>query len=764
MKRRLALWFGVLAVVAPAWARAQVAPHRSVVALPSSNGRAAIAYDLATRRVNQFLEHPYRYPREGVSTRDFAFDAYPGVRIGTTGTWLTEVAPTVAERVTGTNIIHVRRELSGVTLDVYEFAPMTLAENAAVTLVKATRTAGSGPIDIYQLYNLHLGAGSPEPGTAAEDASWSTSRSAFYEYGPSNVAVGYATVVAAAATHHGITPQNPFAALTAGANLADNPGPGGPSNDVVAGLQSSLGDLAIGASAWAGFFVVLAPDAQAEPAVDRVRAWIAGRSPQQLHDDELAGWTSWRTAAPAGASVDERAQWDDAQAVLRMGQVQEPGTARGALLASVAPGKWNIAWVRDMAYATVALVRSGHLAEAKAAIEFQLGARAGLYQQYVGRPYAISITRYYGNGDEETDFNADGPNVEFDGFGLFLWSVDEYLRASSDSAALAAWWPELRDGVASVLVFLQEASGLIAKDSSIWEVHLNGQEEHFAYTTITAAAGLCGAADLAARVGDSARESEYRAAGQRAAAALVTRMRSPAGGIAQSVEALARGRGFLDAAALEAINLGLLDPAAATARATLAAVRTGLRPPSMRGFMRNDDGGQYDSQEWIFIDLRGSLAFARGGDAATASETLAWNVAQGRLNDGLLAELHDRVTANYAGEVPMVGFGAGAYVLALAERGQPARQACGRYASEPGGGDGGVGDAGGGGDAGGAADAGVDGGGGGGGDGCGCHAGGRGRGGAGAAAGALMVALLLGGLGLGRRMRGLRGPRQRRAR
>ena len=81
-----------------------------------------------------------------------------------------------------------------------------------------------------------------------------------------------------------------------------------------------------------------------------------------------------------------------------MGQVAETGGGAGQILASIAPGQWNIAWVRDMAYAVVGLVRSGHYAEAKAAIAFQMQAQVGGYQQYVGAPYQISVVRYYGNG------------------------------------------------------------------------------------------------------------------------------------------------------------------------------------------------------------------------------------------------------------------------------------------------------------------------------------------------------------------------------
>src|SRR5271165_4998929 len=181
--------------------------------------------------------------------------------------------------------------------------------------------------------------------------------------------------------------------------------------------------------------------------------------------DEIAGWQAWTTPPPSGASAIEAAVDLQAQVVLRMGQVQETGSGQGQILASVAPGQWNISWVRDMAYAVVGLVRSGHFAEAKAAIAFQLGAQVGGYESYVGAPYQISVVRYYGNGTEWSDSNADGPNIEFDGFGLFLWELDAYVAGTGDTASLATWWPLVKSKVADVLVGLQEPAGLIKPDS-----------------------------------------------------------------------------------------------------------------------------------------------------------------------------------------------------------------------------------------------------------------------------------------------------------
>lgn len=672
---------GALAAV-PVAARAAAPPHRSMGALPSANGLGTVVYDAKSLKVTQFLEHPYRYPREGVETRNFAFDAFPGLRVGAQRAWLNAVPARLIEYVPGTGIVHVARTFQGLEVDEFVFQPARLTENASVTLLKVKRVSGSGPVDAYHLSNFHLGAGSPVPGAGGEGAQYNAARDAFYEYGPSGVAFAHGAI--GGSTRHSMTPENPYSALLAGQDLANN-NTTTSSNDIVPGFQKSMGDLPVGQVAWAGWYSVLAADNDAQPAAERMRTWIAGRSAEALYTAEVADWAAWLKPTPRGSSETEAQLARQQQVVLRMGQVREPGKPGGQILASVAPGKWNITWVRDMAYSVAGLVRSGHLAEAKAALVFQLGADASRYESYVKKKYRISVVRYYGEGREETDFNEDGPNIEFDGFGLFLWTLDEYLRASGDQAWAASVWPLVRDEIAEVLTNLQEPTGLIAPDSSIWEVHWNGKQRRFAYTTITAAHGLCSAARVAERLGDAAAAARYRAAGQKARDAILRDLRAPDGTLGQSVEGLASGVKWLDAATVEAVNFGLIHPHKRTASQTLKSLRAVLVPASGRGLMRSNVGGWYDSQEWIFVDFRSALAMDYTRDKAGSAEFLAWNVAQGLENFLLLSELHDAASADYVGEAPMVGFGAGAYLLTLDNRGKAIEPTCGAFAEEPGG-------------------------------------------------------------------------------
>jgi GH15 family glucan-1,4-alpha-glucosidase len=317
-----------------------------------------------------------------------------------------------------------------------------------------------------------------------------------------------------------------------------------------------------------------------------------------------------------------------------------------------------------MAYATVGLVKSGHYTEARAALTYEMQATVGAYESYLagdygdaGVPYQISVCRYYGDGTEWSDSNTNGPNIEFDGFGLFLWALDQYVTASGDTSFLTTYWAStIKPKVADVLVHLQDPNGLISADSSIWEVHWDGQQRHFTYTTAAAANGLCSASRIATAAGDATDSSTYLTHGQMARDALVGYLRGPGGALGQSTEAIASGTAWLDASVIEAINWGLIDPAGPTAQATMSAMRANLQVADGEGFMRDQTGGSYDSQEWVFVDLRSARAFALGGSATFSTNLFTWNTQQSADNFGEISELYNPTTGDYEGSPPMVGF------------------------------------------------------------------------------------------------------------
>jgi MYXO-CTERM domain-containing protein len=679
-----------LAVVLLGAAHAGAQPHHSFDEMTSSNGYGAITYDLATRRLDGFFEHIYRYPTSDTTntqTRDFLYDAYFGIRVGTAATWLTEVPLDEAGYVEGTGILRTVQTYRGLRVETFYFAPWGLARPGLALVVRVTNPSGtaSGALSLFSIHNLHLGSGRPETGFDGEHISWDAAAGVYTETGPSGAAA--ACLALTAPSRHACSPNNPWDAVRAGSDLT-NTDDSGTVSDAVSGFQWDVGPLSAGAAVARGIVLGLDPAGGAAALAAAVRTFAAGRGEEALLGAEQDGWTSWHFDPPflAALSPAELAVWRQSVAVLRMAQVREPAPSLGQIVASLPPGQWNISWVRDASYAAVALVRSGHFTEARDALKFMLDAAADGYETYVGRPYRLSVTRYFGNGTEESDWNADGPNIEFDGFGLFLWALEELVTAWDDPW-WEPYWTAIREEIAGVLVALQDpATGLIAADSSIWEVHWNGRQKHYAYTSLAAARGLCAAAHLARRLGDTATAAAYESASLAVRDAVVEHLVDAGRSLAQSWEELTAGSGYRDAAVVEALNWGLVRPDGPIGNATLDSFLLHLRPPSGHGFFRNDDGGWYDNQEWVVIDLRAANAFRQNGRSSVADDLIAWITDQAGLNQNLIAELFEATTSNYAGAIPMVGFGAGAYILALADRASAtvASPCCGDWPLEPG--------------------------------------------------------------------------------
>jgi len=382
---------------------------------------------------------------------------------------------------------------------------------------------------------------------------------------------------------------------------------------------------------------------------------------------------------------------------MRMAQVREPNEdgrrPHGQILAALpkarpaaGEGIWNVAWVRDASYAIVGLARHGFLPEARAGLEFMLNATSGEYRQAVGVDYLISVCRYYGCGREETDYNHQGPNIEFDDFGLFLWAFSQTVLADPENDWWQEYWPLVRDLVADALVSLtQETTFLIAPDSSIWERHWNGNEKNFTYTSAMAVAGLCGAAELALLMDETDTSARYQETVSRLRRGLRDNLVDPAGVLAGSLQELRSGAGYLDLAAVEAINFGAFEPDDPVTTASLARWHQDFfdgTPNGNGGYYRNDDGDWYDLQEWCFVDLRMSVAYSITGQTQRRDALLAWVLAQSRENRYLMGELFCRgmvdcpQRGDYRGSVPMIGFGPGAYLIALDTRANPAAPAC----------------------------------------------------------------------------------------
>jgi GH15 family glucan-1,4-alpha-glucosidase len=180
-------------------------------------------------------------------------------------------------------------------------------------------------------------------------------------------------------------------------------------------------------------------------------------------------------------------------------------------------------------------------------------------------------------------------------------------------------------------------------------------------------AGLQAAATLADTLGD-ARAETYRDAAARIAAAIPVELLDAGGVLAGSKDELDAGDDYLDLAAVEAYNLGVLDARDETFDASLDAWDRDLAVASGNGYHRNDDGSDYDAHEWIVIDLRLAEALRRSCRPDDAAALEDWVTGQAIANNQILPELYDPDNADYAGPAPMLGFGSGAYVLAMNER------------------------------------------------------------------------------------------------
>ena len=493
-------------------------PQRTWNFLTSGNGLGFQVYDTSQNKIITFLDHPYRYVSAGPSPmsdgnprRNLVYDLYFGVRGGGTSGWLN--APTSAgspEYVDQTSIIHAPATLGSITADSYFFSPFDFAGNMVVGLLHAP-----GASDGFVLLNFHMGGTQYQPDVNGESLTAIPAQMAISETGPGGGAMVY---VPLSGVDHADC-QNVFGAVTAGQDLGSNQSCSG--SDVVPGFQQKLG-----ADGWMAVGIGFVENASdAATMAMQISAWGNGRTGDKLLADAQAEWTAWRKPPPAGTALcdDEHTKvWRQSEAVLRMGQVREPAiTGRkntGMMLASLPPGPWHTGWVRDGTYATVALARSGHFAEAKAALNFFLNAGpVGKYSSFVSnQTYRISVVRYFGSGEEEADYSGQStPNIEIDGWGLVMWAARQYVEASGDTAWLSSpttlgptVYQALVQGIAQPLEANLETNGIVKSDSGIWEVH-DANKKHFAFTTMAAARGFCDLAALAKKSGNAADASHY---------------------------------------------------------------------------------------------------------------------------------------------------------------------------------------------------------------------------------------------------------------
>jgi GH15 family glucan-1,4-alpha-glucosidase len=452
-----------------------------------------------------------------------------------------------------------------------------------------------------------------------------------------------------------------------------------------------------GSLSWA--LISLENDSELEQAATDFNRWRGGLGPGQLVKREIAELEQWRVK-PAVHFTDEQERhlWRQSEVMLRMAQSREPnrpdrsGNVRnnnGLIVAALPDGVYFTPWVRDMACALVAFVRMGHQAEARAGLLAYFNAQptGKMRAQTAGADYQISVVRYFGDGSEEPFFTEEGAtNIEFDDWGLALWVLGEYVRKFDDPHLLntatyrGLLYPSARDFVVKPLLANLESYGggeIVAADTSIWEEHQK-DKKHFAWSTAMAIVGLKNFAEIARRAGDeSARTNALAHVAQlrKGFAAAFIREGKLHGTLEPGM------KNDIDGALLAIINFGVVtDPALVrdtvermellkVASGGYKRVRSNYTDPAIFEYW-------YEKEEFLFVDFSLAEVDRRLGNAAASDAMLKRIVSKAAADHNIIPEMYVAVPCQLfpgrigdpTGALPMIGYGAGEYILHVLER------------------------------------------------------------------------------------------------
>jgi GH15 family glucan-1,4-alpha-glucosidase len=422
--------------------------------------------------------------------------------------------------------------------------------------------------------------------------------------------------------------------------------------------------------------------------------WRAGLSASDLAAREIAQLEQWRVKpAVHFASEAERHLWRQSEVMLRMAQSREPNRPgrnnNGLIVAALPDGVYFTPWVRDMSYALAAFIRMGHQAEARAGLLAYFNAQptGKMRAQTAGAEYQVSVVRYFGDGSEEPFFTEEGAtNIEFDDWGLALWALGQYEQKYNDPELLKVQtyrgplFETAKDFIVKPLLANTEDYGpgkIVAADTSIWEEHQK-DKKHFAWSTAMAIVGLKNFAAVAKMAGDESARTE--ALNQ---AALLQKGFNTAfirGGKLHGT--LEPGeKNDIDGALLAIINFGLVtDPALIAntvdrmsllkvASGGYKRVRSNYTDPAIFEYW-------YEKEEFLFVDFSLAEVDRRMGRATEADAMFKRIVTKAAADHNIIPEMYVAVPCRLfpgkigdpTGALPMVGYGAGEYILHLLDR------------------------------------------------------------------------------------------------
>ncbi len=447
-----------------------------------------------------------------------------------------------------------------------------------------------------------------------------------------------------------------------------------------------------GSRAWA--ILSLEKDENLMQAVQEFDNWRAGLGAQELVQREIAELEQWRVKPTVHfASDKERHLWRQSEVLLRMAQSREPNRPgrynNGLIVASLPGGLWFTPWVRDMAWASVALARMGHQQEARAALLAYFNAQptGKMRAETADADYQISVVRYFGDGSEEPFFTEEGStNIEYDDWGEALWVLGKYLQQTHDAALLrmptyrGPLYESARDFIVKpLLANLEKYDGgeIVDADTSIWEER-EKDKKHFAFSTAAAIVGLRNFADVARLAGDEATRNEVLqqvALLQKGFDAAFIRGGELHGTLEPGV------KNDIDGALLQVINFGVVtDPAiirnTVQRMALLKVASGGYR--RVRSTYTNPAIFEYwyERQEFLFVDFNLAEVDRRMGNDSEADAILKRIVDKAYADHDLIPEMYVAVPCalfpgkigDPTGALPMVGYGAGEFILHLLDR------------------------------------------------------------------------------------------------
>ena len=443
---------------------------------------------------------------------------------------------------------------------------------------------------------------------------------------------------------------------------------------------------------WA--FITIEKKELVADALARFDRWAAGLSCKALRDRELLELESWRKKPVIRfRSNNERRLWRQSEIILRMAQSREANREDrhnfGLVIASLPDGAWFVPWVRDMAYAVLALIRMGHKDEASLALQAYFNAQpcSKMQKDLHDIPYQVSVVRYFGNGEEEPFFTMEGANnIELDNWGLVLWTLGEYWQQYHDKALLekntyrGTVYESAKNFVAKpLLANLEEyKDGLIVRaDTSIWEERQKNAR-HFAYSTIMAIKGLRSFDQIVLARGDNQFHQELQSK--------ITLLEN--GFMAAFVrDGHLRGtlepgvKNDVDGAALSAITLGLVNDKALVKQAVSDMQSLKMDSGGYRRVTSIETDPQvfeywYERQEFLFIDFLMAEVYLKLGMPDKAALLINPIVEKSSRDHGIIPEMYVSIP-NYrfvgkvgdaTGATPMVGYGAGVFELFMLMR------------------------------------------------------------------------------------------------